>query len=153
MYRSVLRNAQGSRAGRDNVFQSRNFQAQAPFLWPSFFFTFPCERAPGAAAGQIVRQRVIVVEPFYPYYPWGYYPYGYSRYYGPANYGEVKIQTHRKDLAVYIDGGYAAEIRKDKKFTLRPGNHQIELRDSDGQTVYEQQVAVTIGKTTKLQVS
>jgi hypothetical protein len=108
------------------VFQSRNFQAQAPFLWPSFFFTFPCERAPGAAAGQIVRRRVIVVEPFYPYYPWGYYPYGYSRYYGPANYSEVKIQTHRKDLAVYIDGGYAAEIRKDKKFTLRPGNHPSE---------------------------
>jgi hypothetical protein len=41
---------------------------------------------------------------------------------------------------VYSDGGYAAEIRKDQKFTLRPGNHQIELRDPDGQT------AVTIGK-------
>jgi hypothetical protein len=79
---------------------------------------FLLSAAPGAAAGQIVRRRrVIVVEPFYPYYPWGYYPYGYARYYAPANYGEVKIQTHRKDLAVYIDGGYAAEIRKDKKFT------------------------------------
>jgi hypothetical protein len=89
-----------------------------------------------------------VVEPFYPYYPWGY-----PRYYAPANYGQVKIQTHRKDLAVCIDGGYAAEIRKDKKFTPGPGNHQIELRDSDRQTVYQQQVAVTIGKTTKLQVS
>jgi hypothetical protein len=65
----------------------------------------------------------------------------------------VKIQTHHKDLAVYIGGGYAAEIRKDKKFTLRPGNQQIELRDSDGQTVYQEQVAVTILKTTKLQVS
>jgi hypothetical protein len=107
--------------------------------------------APGAAAGQI-RRRVIVVEPFYPYYPWGYYPYAYPGYYAPANYGEVKIETHRKDLAVYIDGGYAAEIRKNKKFTLRPGNHQIELRDSDGQTVYQERVAVTIGKTVKLQV-
>jgi len=114
---------------------------------------FLLSAAPGASARQIVRRRVIVVEPFYPYYPWGYYPYGYPRYYAPANYGEVKIQTHRKDLVVYIDGGYAAEIRKDKKFTLRPGNHQIELRDSDGQTVYQEQVAVTIGKTTKLQVS
>jgi hypothetical protein len=63
----------------------------------------------------------------------------------------VKIETDRKDLAVYIDGGYAAEIKKDKKFTLKPGNHQ--LRDSDGQTVYQEQVAVTVGKTTKLQVS
>jgi len=34
-----------------------------------------------------------------------------------------------------------------------PGNHQIELRDSDGQTVYHEQVAVTVGKTTKLPVS
>ena len=49
-------------------------------------------------------------------------------------------------MAVYIDGSYAAEIRMIKKFTMRPGNHQIELRDSDGQTVYQQQVAVTIGK-------
>ena len=96
---------------------------------------------------------MIVVEPFYPYYPWGYYPYAYPRYYAPANYGEVKIETHRKDLAVYIDGGYAAEIRKDKKFTLRPGNHEIELRDRDGQTVYRENVAVIVGKTTKLQVS
>src|SRR5205809_1034656 len=90
---------------------------------------------------------------FLPYYPWGCYPYAYPRYYVPANYGEVKIETHRKDLVVYIDGGYAAEIRKDKKFTLRPGNHEIELRDRDGQTVYRENVAVIIGKTTKLQVS
>jgi hypothetical protein len=92
---------------------------------------FLLSAGPGASAAQ-VRRRVIVVEPFYPYYPWGYYPPGYLGYYAPANYGEVIIETHRKDLAVYIDGGYAAEIRKDKKFTLRPGNHQIELRDSDG---------------------
>jgi hypothetical protein len=114
---------------------------------------FLLSAAPGASAGQIVRRRVIVVEPFYPSYPWGYYPYGYPRYYAPANYGEVKIQTHRKDLAVCLDGGYAAEIRKDKKFTLRLANHQIELRDSDGQTAYQEQVAVTLGQTTKLPVS
>jgi len=112
---------------------------------------FLLSAAPGVSAGQL-RRHVIVVEPFYPYYPWGYYPYAYPGYYAPA-YGEVKIETHRKDLAVYIDGGYAAEIKKDKKFALKPGNHQIELRDSDGQTVYLERVAVTVGKTTKLQVS
>ena len=84
--------------------------------------------------GRTTKTTCIVVEPFYPYYPWGYYLYAYPGYYTPA-YGEVKIETHRKDLAVYIDGGYAAEIKKDKKFTLKPG------------------VAVTVGKTTKLQVS
>jgi hypothetical protein len=115
---------------------------------------FLLSAAPGASAQ--VRRRVVVVEPFYPYYAgwgWGYGPYGYPGYYAPVNYGEVKIETHRKDLAVYIDGGYAAEIKKDKKFTLKPGNHEIELRDSEGQTVYEEQVAVTVGKTTKLHVS
>jgi hypothetical protein len=109
--------------------------------------------APEASAGQIARRRVIVVEPFYPYYPWGWgYPYGYPPAYVASHYGEVKIDTHRKDLSVYIDGGFAAETRKEKKFTLRPGNHDIELRNSDGQTVFEEQVAVMIGKTTKLQV-
>jgi PEGA domain-containing protein len=115
---------------------------------------FLLSAAPGASAQ--VRRRVVVVEPFYPYYAgwgWGYGPYGYPGYYAPVNYGELKIETHRKDLAVYIDGGYAAEIKKDKKFTLKPGNHEIELRDSEGQTVYEEQVAVTVGKTTKLHVS
>jgi hypothetical protein len=109
--------------------------------------------APGASAQ--VRRRVIVVEPFYPGWGWGwgYGPYGYPGYYAPVNYGEVKIETQRKDLAVYIDGGYAAEIKKDKKFTLKPGNHEVELRDRDGQTVYDEQVAVTVGKTTKLHVS
>ena len=39
---------------------------------------------------------------------------------------------------------------KAKKFALRPGNHSIELRDSDGRTLYKEQVAVIVGKTTEL---
>ena len=109
--------------------------------------------APAASAQRIVRQHVVVVAPgpfFYgpfPYY--GYYPYppAYA-----ANYGEVKIDTHRKDASVYIDGGYAGQIRETKKFALRPGNHNFELRDSEGQTIYQEQVAVTVGHTTKLHV-
>ena len=106
---------------------------------------------PATASAQF-RRPVIVAEPFSPYYPWGFYPYRYPGYYAPP-YGEVKIETRRKDLAVYIDGGYAAEIKKDKKFTVKPGNHEIELRNSEGQTVYQEKVAVTVGKTTKLQIS
>jgi hypothetical protein len=82
-------------------------------------------------------------------YPYGYSPYGDTSY----NYSEVKIDTHRKDVSVCIDGGYAADVAKDKKLTLRPGTHDIELRSSDGQVVYQEQVAVTVGKTTKLHVS
>jgi hypothetical protein len=114
---------------------------------------FLLSATPQASAGQIARRRVIVVEPFYPYYPWGWgYPYGYPPAYVASHYGEVKLDTHRKDLSVYIDGGFAAKTSKEKKFTLRPGNHEVELRDSDGQTVYQEKVAVIVGKTTKLQV-
>jgi hypothetical protein len=121
----------------------------AALLLAAFLLT----TAPSASAMQIHR-RVIVVQPFAPYYwgPYWGYPYPYGSYYA-ANYGEVKIDTHRKDLNVYIDGGYAAQIAKDKKFTLRPGNHQIELRNSDGQTVYSEDVAVIVGKTTKIHVA
>jgi hypothetical protein len=70
-----------------------------------------------------------------------------------ANFGEVEFKTHLKNAEVYIDGGYAAQIKETKKFALRPGNHDIELRDLDGQTFYQERVAVTIGQTTKLHVS
>ncbi len=110
--------------------------------------------APTASA-QRIRSRVVIVErgPFFgPFYPWyGYYPYPPS--YMAENFGEVKIETHQKDAKVYIDGGYAARIKEAKKFALRPGNHDIELRNSDGQTFYQERVAVTIGHTTKLHVS
>jgi hypothetical protein len=89
------------------------------------------------ASAQRIRHRVVIVEsgPFFgPFYPYGYYP--YPSHYMAANFGEVKIDTHRKDVVVYIDGGYAATIDKAKKFALRPGTHDVELRDSEGRTFY-----------------
>ena len=106
--------------------------------------------APSASAQH--RRVVIVAHPFWgPFYPYGYYPYPPS--YMAANFGEIKIDTREKDAAVYIDAGYAGKIKESKKFALRPGNHDIELRDSDGRTFYQEQVAVTVGQTTKLHVS
>jgi hypothetical protein len=67
-----------------------------------------------------------------------------------ANFGYVKIKTDRKEASVYVDGGFADKVEKAKKFALRPGNHNIELRDSDGRTLYKEQVAVLVGKTTEL---
>jgi len=90
--------------------------------------------------------------PFYPYY--GYYP--YPPYYMAANYGEVQIDTHQKEQkndAVYIDGGFASKLKDAKKFALRPGNHDIQLRSPDGQVIYQENVAITVGHTTKLHVS
>jgi len=54
--------------------------------------------------------------------------------------------------SVYVDGGFADNIEKAKKYALRLGNHSIELRDSDGRTIYREQVAVIVGKTTELKV-
>jgi hypothetical protein len=69
-----------------------------------------------------------------------------------ANFGYVKIKTDRKDLAIYVDGGFADKIEKAKKFALRPGDHDIELRDSDGRTLFRERVQVIVGKTTELHV-
>jgi hypothetical protein len=112
--------------------------------------------APTASA-QRFRGGVVFVGPgpfFGPYYPYyGFYP--YAPYYA-ANYGQVQIDTHEKSQKsdnVYIDGGYAATLHDAKKFALRPGNHEVELRSPEGQVVYQEKVAVTVGHTTKLHVS
>ncbi len=108
--------------------------------------------APAPMAQQPAQQRVVVVEPirvFDPFFAYPY-PYAYPPDYMTANFGYVKIKTDRKDASVYVDGGYADKVEKAKKFALRPGNHNIELRDSDGRTLYKQQVAVIVGKTTEL---
>jgi len=41
---------------------------------------------------------------------------------------EVKPNTHVKGDSIYVDGGYAGETTKLKN-DLRPGNHDIEVRD------------------------
>ena len=87
----------------------------------------------------------------------GYY--GYSRYYGPRPFwpgpvfrltGEVKIETKSKDTMVYVDGGFLGAVGKFKKFDLRPGNHDIELRDAGGRVLLHENVAIIPGRTTKI---
>jgi hypothetical protein len=109
--------------------------------------------APTASAQQ-PRQRVVIVEPIRVYDPFfAYpYPYAYPPDYMATNFGYVKIKTDRKDATVYVDGGFVDKVKKAKKFALRPGNHDIELRDSDGRTLFQERVAVIVGKTTELHV-
>src|SRR5690349_13574694 len=100
----------------------------------------------------MAEQQVVLVEPirvFDPFFAYPY-PYAYPPDYMAANFGYVKIKTDRNDASVYVDGGFADKVEKAKKFALRPGNHNIELRDSDGRTLYKEQVAVIVGKTTEL---
>jgi hypothetical protein len=92
--------------------------------------------------------------------PWFYGP-AYYGWYGPAyvapyavvpapSVGKVKFDTKMKDAGVYVDGGYAGTVRQLGTFPLRPGAHDIELRDPSGETIFQQRVDVLAGKTIKL---
>ena len=109
---------------------------------------------PPKASAQRVSRRVVVVESvpvFDPFFPYAY-PYAYGPYYVARNYGYVKVDTHGQDAAIYVDGGYALKTHKTKKLALRPGNHDIELRDSRGHRFFQERVAVIVGQTTKVDV-
>lgn len=109
-------------------------------------------KQPSAATAPQPTHQVVVVEPvrvFDPYFDYPY-PYAYPPDYMATNFGYVKIKTDRKDASVYVDGGFADKIQKAKKFALRPGTHDIQLRDSDGRTLFHERVAVLVGKTTEL---
>jgi len=116
--------------------------------------------SPPPAAAQ--RGRVVIVRPVRPFWGWGagpyWYPYGpyygYPYDYVSNHFGYVKIDTHHKDkdASVFVDDGYAAKVKDAGKMALRPGNHDIELRDSDGRTIFQERVAVIVGKTTKVDV-
>jgi hypothetical protein len=109
---------------------------------------------PPTASAQRARSNVVFVQPvpvFDPFFPFAY-PYAYSPYYVARNYGYVKLNVHGQDAAVYIDGGYAVKTHKTKKLALRPGNHDIELRDSGGRRFFQERVAVMVGQTTKVDV-
>lgn len=79
---------------------------------------------------------------------WGWdAPYGYER--GPVT-GSIKIDTKDKNVEVYVDGAYAGTVGELKTFKLRPGDHNIELRNHTGNSFFQQHVDVIAGKTTKL---
>ena len=81
----------------------------------------------------------------------GWYGPGYNYYYAPYD-GTVKISSPDKDASVYIDGGYAGPVAKMHKFSLRPGTHDLTLREPNGQTIYSQRIEVLRGKTTEIRV-
>lgn len=111
-------------------------------------------RSAASAPAQQPQHRVVIVEPVHvldPFFDYPY-PYAYPPNYMGENYGYVKLKTDLKEASVYVDGGYANKIDKAKKFALLPGNHEIELRDSDGRTLFQQKIAVLVGKTTELTI-
>lgn len=75
--------------------------------------------------------------------------YGPGFYYGPGP-GKVKIVTPDKNASVFVDGGYVGPVAKAKKFPLRPGNHDVELRDLNGHVLFNERVQVIRGRTTEI---
>jgi len=106
--------------------------------------------APNAEAAT----RVIVRPGFgFHYGPSFYYrPWGPAYVYPLAPRGEVKIEAVTRGESIYVDGGYAGMTGKLKKFSLRPGNHLIEVRDPSGRDVFENTVRVIDGHTVEIQV-
>ena len=90
--------------------------------------------------------------PVYRWYPEPWYP-GAAVYFPVRATGELKIQTEDKDARVYVDGGYLGIARKVKKFDLKPGNHNVELRDARGNVVFQEIVAIVPGHTTVFNAS
>jgi hypothetical protein len=80
----------------------------------------------------------------YPYY-WGG-PYGYY-YNGGPTAGEVKLTAPAKTDLVFVDGAYAGLAGKMKHFNLPAGNHNIELRDPSGNSLFQEKIDVIRGKT------
>ncbi len=126
--------------------------------------------APMATAGEhhLKPAQVIIVRPHHRYVPayTYYYGPGYT-YYDPRYYtevpatrlypadsrtGEVEIETHLRDAMVYVDGGFAGNVRKLDEFRLSAGTHDIELRDASGFMLYHQVIDVLPGRTTKIKV-
>ena len=90
--------------------------------------------------------------PTYRWYPEPWYP-GTAVYIPARSTGELKIQTEDKDARVYVDGGYLGIARKVKKFDLRPGSHNVELRDARGNVLFKEKVAIVPGHTTVFNAS
>jgi hypothetical protein len=96
------------------------------------------------------------------FYGPAFYGPGYYGWYGPGYYGapyaietgqylgKVKFDTKMKDANVYVDDAFAGTVRQLGTFPLRPGNHNIELREPSGQIFFQDKVNIVAGKTLKL---
>jgi hypothetical protein len=54
---------------------------------------------------------------------------------------------------VLVDGGYVGPIAKARKFALPRGNHDVELRDLNGRTLFHERVQAIRGRNTEIQTN
>ena len=113
-----------------------------------------------ASAQRFIHRRPVIVRPYYwgpSWYGPGWYGLGWDYPFGPAYAfpprpltGEVKIVSRIKGDSIYVDGGLAGITGKLKHFDLDPGNHDIEIRDPSGRTIYQQRIQVIADHTIEI---
>jgi hypothetical protein len=89
------------------------------------------------------------------------YPVWFYPYWGPSyiytypvpvtNTGELKIKAPMPGASIYVDGGFVGVTDKVKKIPLPAGTHEIQLRDPDGEILYQESVEIIAGRTTQIQ--
>jgi len=89
------------------------------------------------------------------------YPVWIGTYWGPsyvytyplpvAYTGELKIKAPTLGAAIYVDGAFVGLTDKVKNIPLPAGTHEVQLRDPDGDILYQESVAIIGGRTTQIQ--
>ena len=71
---------------------------------------------------------------------------------GPSSYtGELKIKAPMPGASIYVDGGFVGVTDKVKNIPLPAGTHEVQLRDPEGRTLYQESVEIIGGRTTQIQ--
>ncbi len=89
------------------------------------------------------------------------YPVWFGPYWGPSYIyaypvpvtytGELKIKAAMPGASIYVDGGFVGVTNKVKNIPLPAGTHEVQLRDPDGRTLYQENVEIIAGRTTQIQ--
>lgn len=65
--------------------------------------------------------------------------------------GQVQVETlPAPDAQVFVDGGYKGTVGPHGSFALRPGLHNVEIKSPSGKRLYDQEVFVLPGHTTRI---
>jgi len=64
--------------------------------------------------------------------------------------GQVEIKVPHHDTSIFVDGQFAGTSDHVAKLGLEAGTHNIQVRDHDGNTVFDENVAVSANQVTEL---
>ena len=71
----------------------------------------------------------------------------------PPAMGDVKIVAPAQNTTIWIDGQFAGTTGNVMQVALNAGDHEMQLRDPSGNTVFSGTVDVVAGQTTQIQPS